>query len=230
MTRKNELSNITNSRDPALLPDLFHALTQPLTTLRCSLDLSLKSAGGEHTQRNLEVALQAAESVSGLVAGIRELVEDAPPSPKSVATSIEDCLRDVVEYLGPVAGSMGISVLLASDLSLQTAIEPRRLRQGIFHLLEFALRSCQPGQQLEIKTGIVGDEASLTVLGLAIRKGDVSDELQTRLVLGIARHIFESAGGSLEVQLKPTFALIAHLPLARKKPVSKEIPTSRCCA
>lgn len=229
MTRKNELSDITNSRDAALLGDLFHALTQPLTTLRCSLDLSWRSADREDTQRNLEVALQAAESVSGLVAGIRELVEDAP-TPQNAATSLEECLRDVIEYLRPVAGSMGISVSLASDLSLQAAIEPRRLRQGLSHLLEFALISCQPGQQLQIKTATDGDEASLTVLSLATRAGGVSDELQSRLVLGIARRIFESAGGSLEVQLKPNFALIVHLPLARKKSVSKEVPTSRCCA
>lgn len=229
MTGKNESPSITNLRDPRLLADLFHALTQPLTTLRCCLGLSLKTHDVDRTRRNIEAALQAAESVSGWIAGIRQLVEDAPPH-QDAATSLEECLREVIEDLSAVADSMGIGMSVAGDVSLQLKIEPHRLREGLFHTLEFALRSCGPGQELKIKTMTDGDGALLTVVGRAGEACDVDLELQTRLVLGIARHIFEAAGGSLEVRLKSNFGLIVHLPLAGKKPLSKESSTSRCCA
>jgi hypothetical protein len=229
VTTKNELPSITNVRDPRLLADLFHALTQPLTTLRCCLGLSLKGHDVARTRQNIEVALQAAESVSGWIAGIRQLVEDAPP-PQNAATSLDEGLRDVIEDLGPVADSMGLTLSHASDPSLLLTIEPPRLRQGLFHLFEFALRSCEPGQHLKIKTATDGDGALLTVVGRAGKACDLDLELQTRLVLGIARHIFEGAGGSLEVRLKSHFGLIVHLPLAGKKPMSNQSSTSRCCA
>jgi signal transduction histidine kinase len=68
--------NAAGCQDPQLLADLFHALSQPLTTLRCYLDLSLRrSPTSKQNRQELESALQAAESVTRLVADIRELVE-----------------------------------------------------------------------------------------------------------------------------------------------------------
>ncbi len=60
-----------------LISDLFHALNQPLTTLRCSLELTLHQPvrAAEQYREALNHALDHAEQVVRLVSGIRELVE-----------------------------------------------------------------------------------------------------------------------------------------------------------
>jgi len=71
-----EIQITADGEDAQLLDDLFHALSQPLTTLRCCLDLSLRrSPTSKQNRQELESALQAVESVTRLVADIRELVE-----------------------------------------------------------------------------------------------------------------------------------------------------------
>ena len=75
-------ANLSSNGDPQLLSDLFHALSQPLTTLRCGLGLSLqKSPDDNQNRQSLEIAAQAAESVARLIAGIRELMESANSNP-----------------------------------------------------------------------------------------------------------------------------------------------------
>jgi hypothetical protein len=231
MIVEDETACIPRTSDPQLLADLFHALTQPLTTLRCCLSLCLrKQAKEQQNRRDLELALQAAESVSGLIAGIRDLVEDASPSSAKAASSLDECLRDVVEDLRPVADSMELTMSVASEPSLRVGIESYSLRKGIFHLLEFALSSSTTGQELEILTAKHCDEAALVVRTDAAKQGDVDDKLQARLALGIARHMFENAGGDLQLQLKPALWLRVHLPLAANQALRVRIPASRCCA
>lgn len=71
-----EIQITADGEDSQVLADLFHALSQPLTTLRCYLDLSLRrSPSSKQNRQELESALQAAESVIRLFADIRELLE-----------------------------------------------------------------------------------------------------------------------------------------------------------
>ena len=75
------------------LANLFHALSQPLTILRCCLDLSLqKPRSAKRYRQDLRVALQQLESATRLVVRIRELV-DAGPSRGHGPNSIRPPLR-----------------------------------------------------------------------------------------------------------------------------------------
>lgn len=59
-----------------LIAEIFHELTQPLTTLHCCLELVLqKIPRSAKFRTDLQVALQQADKVAKLVAQVRELVE-----------------------------------------------------------------------------------------------------------------------------------------------------------
>jgi hypothetical protein len=65
-----------------VLGEMFHSLSQPLTSLRCSLELSLQLPAGlsiekvaEHHQQSVALALQQTERVIALVESIREYLD-----------------------------------------------------------------------------------------------------------------------------------------------------------
>ncbi len=85
-----------------------------------------------------------------------------------------------------------------------------RLRQGLFHLIGFAIDSGGSGAAVTIE---LAERAAEAMLGLTISGPDVSDdlpadsdlELWRRLGLGIARAIFEAPGGSCRVERSPAW-------------------------
>ena len=58
------------------LTDLFHELSQPVTTLCCSLEISLKHARGTRLRHDLGIALEQAQAVMQLTRAIRERVAE----------------------------------------------------------------------------------------------------------------------------------------------------------
>src|SRR5215467_14597368 len=78
-----------------LVSELFHALSQPITALRCSLELALYTQSYP-SKENLQTALAHAEKIAQLASGIRELVQADDPGDERVALLLKDCLRGVV--------------------------------------------------------------------------------------------------------------------------------------
>ncbi len=63
---------------PDVLGELLHSLSQPLTTLRCSLELSLDHATevvAEEQQASVSAALQQTEKVIGMIQLMREYLD-----------------------------------------------------------------------------------------------------------------------------------------------------------
>ena len=86
--------------------------------------------------------------------------------------------------------------------------DAQRLRQGLFHLIGFAIGSGGAGAAVRIELAECEAEATLalTVSGPGARddlSGDSVPELLRRLGLGIARAIFEAPGGSFQVERSP---------------------------
>ena len=94
-------STLPRSRTRQLGSDLFHALSQPLTALCCSLELALQQTlTAEEYRESVSRALMQAERVSWLTMGIRELFEaeqagedcEVLPLQVAVASAIDDVL------------------------------------------------------------------------------------------------------------------------------------------
>ena len=61
-----------------LITELFHELSQPLTTLTCCLEVCLQKPRGGR-RRDLRIALQQAQTITRLTAQLRELVDTGKP-------------------------------------------------------------------------------------------------------------------------------------------------------
>jgi signal transduction histidine kinase len=212
-----------------LVSDLFHALSQPITALRCSLELALHTrTTAAPSQENLETALAHAEQIARLATGIRELIQAEDPGDERRALSLADCWRETERDMQPVAEAGQVKMELRGDAACQIITEPRRLRQGLFYLLEFALTSAAVGSGLDLEVHEQGGQAvtELTVhqkspalTGGPASAGSEADPksqaLSRRLGLAIAGRIFETSGGRLQIQEGPQqLRLKLHLPLA----------------
>jgi hypothetical protein len=75
ITQENSVTGV-ECESRQLVSDLFHQLSQPLTTLCCSLELALlQTPNAEQYGEIVSQALSQAEKVSALATAIRELFD-----------------------------------------------------------------------------------------------------------------------------------------------------------
>src|SRR5512141_1873955 len=99
-----------------LIADLFHALSQPITALRCSLELALHdNRAPDPSPENLQTALEHAERIARLTSGIRQLLEADDPGDERLAFPLEVSLREAVIEIQPVAEAARVRTQLHCD-------------------------------------------------------------------------------------------------------------------
>ncbi len=211
-----------------LMHDIFHELSQPLSTLTCLLEVNLLvSRPAKSTRHDLQIALKQIHWVVRLFRSLRELVEAGELPQDRQVLNLADCLREVVADFLPVAAKRNVKVALFCEANVSSgkglvSFQASRLRQGLLHLLEFALEGCPGGTEIQITAGAAGDVARVGLViptvsapevavakvgshwtNMASADGPVNGkqrELKRRLALAIARRSFEGADGSLQVQ------------------------------
>ncbi|MGH9503508.1 MAG: hypothetical protein ACRD20_11720 [Terriglobales bacterium] len=216
-----------------LLSDLFHQLSQPLTTLCCSLELALlQSPTAEQYNQMASRALQQAEQVSWLSTAIRELFDAGQVAEGGELLELRQAVEAAIGDLLPVADSAGVQIGFLPPSPCPVWFDARRLRQGLFHLLGFGLGSSPAGAAMKIELEERGAEAllALTVSSPGGFRGEfdagfdggfesefdaeldrrltpgsnpdllLPEKLGRRLSLGIARAVFEAAGGTLRLE------------------------------
>jgi K+-sensing histidine kinase KdpD len=235
--REEELA--TDSEYQNLLADLFHALSQPLTTLQCCLTGSLqKPASAGRYRRDLQMALQQAKAVVFLTAAIRELVACEAGTGQPHLSDLSACVREVVGDLLPIANSTDLALNLTCRASCMVNLEAGRLRQAAFCLVESALNHARPGSAISIRVSQTTEiRLTLNIFApsgkiTACRKtgGTNITGLNQRLTLAIARRTFESAGGTFQIRrrLRQT-TLSIRLPLSHREPALPLVPSSQRC-
>ncbi len=192
-----------------LVSDLFHQLSQPLTTLCCALELALlQTPTREQYSEIVSQALGQAEKASALATAIRELFDAGQPGGRGDLLELRQAVEEVIADLMPVAESAGVQVCFVPGSACTVWFDASRLRQGLFHLIGFAIDSGGSGEAITIE---LAEQAAEAMLALTISDPGVRDglpagsdlELWRRLGLGIARAIFEAPGGSCRVERSP---------------------------
>ena len=90
--RKTSVGMLTAGKKEQRLADLFHELSQPITTLCCGLEISLRQARGTRLRHDLGIALEQAHVVMKLTRAIRERVEqDLESLEAQVRPSAAEC-------------------------------------------------------------------------------------------------------------------------------------------
>lgn len=190
-----------------LVSDLFHQLSQPLTTLCCSLELALlQTPTAEQYGEIVSHALSQAEKVSSLATAIRELFDASLAGEGGEVMELRRAVEEAVGDLLPVAESAGVQVCYLPGPACPVWFDALRLRQGLFHLIGFAIGSGGPGAAVRIELAEHGAELGLRLTisgsqGICDEPSNANSDLELlrRLGLGIARAIFEAAGGSLSI-------------------------------
>ncbi len=220
------------NREPRqLVSDLFHQLSQPITSLCCSLELAqLQTPTAEEYREIVSRTLAQAEKVSWLATAIRELFDAGQAGEDGEVLELRWVLEDAVADLLPVAQSAGVQVCYSPRSPSPVWFDAPRLRQGLFHLLGFGVSSGLPGAVLKIDLEERDAEVWLTltlsgrrhvdgVLVAGANHDPLPDDMARRLGLGIARAVFEAAGGSLRLEAG-TDQLSVEVRLPRNEPRS----------
>ena len=120
--------------EQSVLGELLHSLSQPLTSLRCSLELSLDEAA-EQQQSAVEVALEQTEKVIGMIQLMREYLDADQPEPENGRVLLERVLRTAVDDMASIADLRGIELQLEGSCSATVSVAEPRLRLALQYLI-----------------------------------------------------------------------------------------------
>lgn len=200
------------TEDSQLVSDLFHALNQPITALRCSLELSLhRPRTAEQYRGTLQAAMQQAELIAGWAVGIRALLQADDAGDDLQVLPLGGFLRDAVADLQPVAESLQLEFGLHCDSAGLVLFEPQRLQQALSGILDFAIDLSSAGATVMVDARDRDREAVIVLAtsppDRALSRGsarptpkDAGRTLRQRLGLAIPRRIVAAAGGSLQAE------------------------------
>ncbi len=211
------LSTLPNR--PDVLSELLHSLSQPLTSLRSSLELSIEEVA-EKQRQSVAMALQQTENVISMVQLMREYVDAERPALQIRASALAPGVRSVVEELSSIAAVRGTRLRLVGTCSATVPIAESRLRLVLQYLIAAMIESQPTGGRVMLLLGEGPAGAALRVEGEAIPRelysydrrqnatrtpaerdpGEARSQSATtlrRVRLSIASRVLEAAGASL---------------------------------
>jgi signal transduction histidine kinase len=129
-------------RDPDVLGDLLHSLSQPLTSLRCSLELSIEEVA-ERQHESVTQALLQTEKVIGMIQLMREYLDAEQPASDAYSAELAPALRSLTEELSSIAAVRGVQLCLVGSCSATVRVPRSRLRLALQYLIT-AIIEAQP--------------------------------------------------------------------------------------
>ncbi len=217
-------SSLVQEQD--VLGALLHSLSQPLTSLRCFLELSLEEAP-EPQEAAVESALQQTERVIGMIQLMKDYFDAEKAGVETRKIPFERVLRPLVDDLASVAEVRGIDLHMDGTSSVMVPLPESRLRLALQYLLSPLLEAATPGVRV-----VLCLEESPT--GAALRAGVVGGALAAlehvgaldmvgRVKVAIAQRILESAGMRLTIEESDHRGFLLRIPrlLAASRPIAE---------
>jgi signal transduction histidine kinase len=185
----------------AFVSDVFHSLSQPLTALHCSLELSLaRDQTSQELRASVESALENAERLRQRLLLLRELSDADDHGDISAPVELHVLLRELREDLLPVCESAGGGFDVACDPVLVRG-NSAKLTRAFFYLVEYLLRN---GPHVTISVRVEPTNGRRVEIRMVFRgKGSVTapvDNLAEPTSAGeveIARRALRAVGGEL---------------------------------
>ena len=191
-----------------MLGELLHSLSQPLTGLRCSLELSLQlpldcsiEQVAEQQQASVSVALQQTEKVIGMIQLMREYLDAEQPGPEASRPRSRQ-LRSVIEELSSIAAVRGVQLRLVGTCTATVPVPESRLRLALQYLITTLIEAQPVGGKVMLLLGEGPAGAVLRAEGerdFQQQKPSATSPQTTlrRARIAIASRVLESAGASL---------------------------------
>jgi len=217
-------------QDQKILGELLHSVSQPLTTLCCSLELSIEKAAGQQ-QEAVAAALEQAERVIGQVRLLREYLDAELTVPAARPVAFAPVLRGVVEQLSTVAALNHAELKVIGTSTATLAVSEARLRLALQYLLVSLLEVDQAKRTIafqfeerEAESLLSARVQSASAARHDSQSGGHENEdpaiLTSRKVrLAIAARVLESGGASLTLGGRTASDFVLRIPRVASRPV-----------
>ncbi|MGA3088576.1 MAG: hypothetical protein ABSD75_08190 [Terriglobales bacterium] len=203
---------------PDVLGELLHSVSQPLTSLRCSLELSLELSSVQATEQQLEnvaLALQQTEKVIDVIQLMREYLDAEQPPKRAFSSLLAPVLKRMIEELSSIAATRAVELKLVGSCTASLPLPEVRLRLALQYLLTAVMDAQPAGASVTFR---LTEEPAATVLrgegdggwqarqrpqngpGFDLgrdRSRAASARTLGRVRLAIAGRVLEAAGASL---------------------------------
>ncbi len=148
---KTILARDPQSEREQFVSDLFHALAQPLTGLRCLLEVALRKPAipAQESRGALEQALEATERLYQSVLFIRQLAE-ADRTPPLKRVRLDEVLLELHGEILPVAESLEVEMTLLEADSTEVLAAAENVSRALFLVADFALRELRAKESLSL--------------------------------------------------------------------------------
>ena len=200
-----------------MLGELLHSLSQPLTGLRCSLELSLQlpldlsiEQAAEQQQAGVSVALQQTERVIGMIQLMREYLDAEQPAPEAFSSALAPATRSVIEELSSIAAVHDVRLRLVGTCTATLPVPESRLRLALQYLITALIEAQPVGGKVVLLLGegpagaVLRAEGERGFRGLGFRDQGQSVTISStsgptlrRARIAIASRVLESVGASL---------------------------------
>jgi hypothetical protein len=195
-------------QDQQVLGELLHSLSQPLTSLRCSLEVSIDEVTGSQ-QEAVAAALEQAERVVGMVRLLREYLDAEEVAATAPPIPWDPVLRSVVAELESVAEVRQIRIGLTGASVASIHLSEASLRLALQYLIGVQIEQLAPNRQVTL--GLEDGPTEAVLYGqldgrigpgemATANTGSGRDPVMAtmqRVKMAIARKILEPAGASL---------------------------------
>jgi signal transduction histidine kinase len=198
-------------QDQEVLGELLHSLSQPLTSLRCSLELSIDEVA-ERQQAAVSVALQQTEKVIGMIQLMRDYLDAEQSGSETRPVALAPAVRAVVEELSSNAALRGIKLSLAGTCTASVPVPEPRLRLALHYLLSALIQAAQANSKITLGLKEGSSESVLQVecekgvrthdngmRGALTKRDSVSGTLG-KVRLAVASRVLETAGAFLAIE------------------------------
>ena len=207
-----------SARQRRFVSEVFHSLSQPLTALHCSLELSLAGdQTAEEFRASVAAAMQNAERLRQRLLLCGELSEADDPGDILLPVPLHRVLQQLREELLPLAESAGCELELACA-PMHVRGSQTRLTRGLFYLLEVLLRIVQENTSLRVQAQQVNDEEVEITIAVGGLQPEVlaGEELRSHCEIEIAQRTFRAVGGDLAIRTAASMpsVWVVRLPLA----------------
>jgi len=192
-----------------VLGELLHSLSQPLTGLRCSLELSLQlpvdrsiEEVTEHQQASVSAALQQTEKVIGMIQLMREYLDAEQPEPQAFSSALAPATRSLIEELSSIAAVRDVRLRLVGTCTATVPVPESRLRLALQYLIAAMIEEQPVGGKVML---LLGEGPAGAVLraegesGFQQQKSSATSPQTTLrgVRIAIASRVLEGAGASL---------------------------------
>jgi signal transduction histidine kinase len=142
----------------ALVSEVFHNLSQPLTALHCELELALRrDRTVEELRASVQSALEDAERLRQRLLLVRALSDASEPGDLSQPTDLCELFRQLHEDLLPLFASAGQKFELELECGVvRVRANQARLTSALFAFLEYLFRHSAEGAVLTIGVRVLG--------------------------------------------------------------------------